>query len=333
MPLRNSFILGILVVLTLLFAHYATGGGLASLKRLAALTPQLTLTWGYRQDPVNVLNSAAPVMAWSVPGATRKDGVGDRLLTALGDVATVEREGSSALISAQLPSLFAPLALQETVTVSRSAVDRHLEAPLPEQPALTDDALVLIINTHAGETYSLTDRKDRLEQGQGGVVLVAAALQEALEGNYGIKTLRSDLIHDKNYNSAYAESGKTVTKLLAEAPRVRMVFDIHRDAGKTREQSFISIDGAKVASLLFVVSSRNEANLDFAKKLSENINETYPGLSLGVRVKDSNYNQQLHPQMALVEIGSTKNTLEEAVRSAVLLAKVIAEMIDNEREI
>jgi len=199
---------------------------------------------------------------------------------------------------------------------------------------LSGDSLVIIYNTHSGETYSMTDKVERLDGRQGGVITVAAALQEALESKYGIKVTRSDRLHDVNYDTSYQESEKTVRELLAANPEARMVFDIHRDSGKSREQSVVKINGQNVAPLLFIVGSGTRRpfagwrqNYTFATALSSKANEMYPGLSLGVRVKDGNYNQSLHPHSVLVEVGTSKNSIEEAVRSAVLFADIVARVI------
>lgn len=56
----------------------------------------------------------------------------------------------------------------------------------------------------------------------------------------------------------------------------------------------------------------------------------YPGLSLGVRVKDGLYNQFLHSRAVLVEMGTTENSTEEAARSARLLADALADILAGE---
>lgn len=211
--------------------------------------------------------------------------------------------------------------------------------PVDSQPVSMwpGECLVAIYNTHTGETYGLTDGVERLDGKKGGVVTVAAALQEELESKYGIKTARSERINDADYNSSYLEAAKTAAELLENNPGTKVLLDIHRDAGKTREQSVININGQEVAPLLFIVGSDKrrpfpnwQQNYAFALKISDCLNALYPGLSQGVRVHDGVYNQSLHPQALLVEVGTTENSTEEAVRSARLLAGVLAEEISNE---
>lgn len=209
----------------------------------------------------------------------------------------------------------------------------------PPGPAadLSGDCLVALYNTHTGETYGLTDGVERLDGRKGGVVTVTAALQEELESKYGIKTARSERINDADYNRSYLVSEKTARELLAANPKTMVILDIHRDAGKTREQSIVNINGQEVATLLFIVGSDARRpfpnwrqNHAFAQELSDKINSMYPGLSLGVRVKDGIYNQNLHPRALLVEVGTTKNSTEEAARSARLLASALAAVIEQQ---
>lgn len=199
---------------------------------------------------------------------------------------------------------------------------------------LTTASLVIIYHTHTGETYTLTDGMDRLEGKRGGVVQAGAAVQEVLEKKYGVRVVHSDQIHDAQYAVSYRESEKTLRKLLAEHPEAKVVLDIHRDAGRPRKNSLVKINGQEVAPVLLVVGSDArlpfptwQENKKFAEELATRLNKQYPGLCLGVRVKDGRYNQFLHPRAVLVEVGSASNSTEEAVASTRLFANVLGEMI------
>lgn len=113
-----------------------------------------------------------------------------------------------------------------------------------------------------------------------------------------------------------------------------MVLDIHRDAGKPREDSLVTVDGQQVAPVLIVVGSDARSpfptwrqNYSFAKELSAEIDKQYPGLCLGVRILEGRYNQFLHPGAVLLEVGSVSNSTEEAVLAARMLAGPVAEMV------
>ncbi|KUK82040.1 MAG: putative membrane protein, partial [Pelotomaculum thermopropionicum] len=103
---------------------------------------------------------------------------------------------------------------------------------------------------------------------------------------------------------------------------------------KTRKQSTVKVNGREAAAILLVVGSDArgsfpgwDQNYDFAVQLARKINQMYPGLCLGVRVKDGRYNQFLHPRAVLVEVGTTNNFTEEALRSAGYLADALAELL------
>lgn len=285
----------------------------------------------YGAEPLHIIRTALPILRWS---SFEGDGVTptavEYFLSCAGAVGRVNLLSPAAVLQSQIP-LLAAVDYPGTALV----VNPSLETPGDTAvPVLAGETLVCIYNTHTGETYKLTDGIDRLDGGRGGVVTVAAALQETLESSYGIKAARSDRINDADYNTSYLESEKTARELLSANPKTRVVFDIHRDSGKTREQSVVNIDGQTLAPLLFVVGSDARRafpawrqNYAFAVELSNKINEKYPGLSLGVRVKDGLYNQTLHPHAVLLEVGTTENSCEEAVRSVQLIAGVVAEAI------
>lgn len=247
----------------------------------------------------------------------------------------LDRPNPLALLEKELPAL----AIKETTAVP--AIKKKAPPPpsVPgrqeaKEPKLSKDCLVAIYNTHTGETYALTDGVERLQGKRGGVVQAAAALEEVLEKKFGVRVARSDAIHDDVYSYSYAKSKETLERLLDENPNIMAVFDIHRDAGKPREESIVDINGEIVAPVLIIVGSDARApfpgwrkNYEFAKKLAAEIDKKYPGLCLGVRVKDGRYNQFLHPRALLLEIGSVSNSTGEAVRSAQLLGEVLGPMV------
>ncbi|WP_051275944.1 stage II sporulation protein P [Desulfovirgula thermocuniculi] len=204
-------------------------------------------------------------------------------------------------------------------------------SPPVQQPK---GCLVAVYHTHTGETYQLSDGVPRLDGKEGGVVRAGEALCRELEQKYGIPTLHIKKIHDRDYGQSYLESEKTVRQVLAEHPEVEVLLDVHRDAGKPREDCVVKVNGKNVATVLIVVGSDARAafptwrqNEQFAQLLAAALNKKYPGFCQGVRVKEGRYNQFLHPRALLVEIGSTNNTLEEAVEAARLLADVMGEVV------
>lgn len=334
---RIILIIGIFLIMLFMFFQVFTSFKICeTCKKVAGKIPDFIVSVLYRQNHLNILSSVAPVLCWS---SMAKDSSGSCYAQTYWDffdgIIPVNLFNPSAVLMSQVLVL-AWQERPETVTVSRSAV-----AFLPDNASLLNQAsalpgenIVIIYNSHTGETYSMTDQVERLDGRQGGVVTVAAALQGALESQYGIKTARLDRIHDLKYDLSYQESEKTAREMLASSPRAKVVFDIHRDSAKTREQSLVQVNGQDAAPLLFIIGSGGHKspagwwqNYTFAKKLSAKTNELYPGLSLGVRVQNDHYNQFLHPHAVLVEVGTSNNSIEEAVCSAVLFADVVARVI------
>lgn len=292
----------------------------------------------YQKEPLRIVQTAMPLL-----GCSSFEGDGgrpalDQVFFSVFEVfGRVNLYSPETVLKSQIP-LVAAMDLQGVAVggspsyVAPGSLSTEKTVAVPP-----GECLVCIYNTHTGETYGRTDGVERLDGGRGGVVTVAAALQDELENKYGVKVSRSDRINDACYNTSYLESEKTARELLDANPKARAILDIHRDSGKTREQSIVNTGGEEAAIILFVVGTDTRRpfpnwrqNYAFATGLSDKLNEKYPGLSQGVRVKDGIYNQSLHPGAVLVEIGSTENTTEEAVRSARLLAGILAGFIAGE---
>jgi len=286
----------------------------------------------YNQDPVAILKSAMPVLAWSGSEGDNPYLTPSQLfLVSWSGLVRVNLYSPATVLQSQVPFLGLVNPAEAMASVSPEdypPVGEKFIAAAPRK------CLVAIYNTHTGETYALTDGVERLEGKRGGVVTVAAALQEALQGQYGIGVARSDRINDARYSSSYIESEKTARALLAANPGLKVMLDIHRDFSKLRGQNVIKINGREVAPVLIVVGSDARRpfpnwhqNYAFAKELATLMNELYPGLCLGIKVKEGIYNQHLHPRALLLEVGTANNSTEEAVRSAYLLADVLARLI------
>ncbi len=291
-----------------------------------------------RKDPVEVFKKAMPVLEWSsFEDDTAGLQISREFWNTVAAFVRVDLCGAAAVLRSQIPLLAAvEFPEAEAVQATRSEVSPVTVMPGEKvlAPPPGEETLVCIYNTHTGETYSLTDDVERLDGGRGGVVAVAAAVEKTLADKYGIKVARSDKINDADYSTSYVESEKTARELLAANPETKVLLDIHRDSEKTRKQSTVKVNGRAAAAILLVVGSDARGsfpgwgrNYDFAVKLSGKINEMYPGLCLGVRVKDGRYNQFLHPHAVLVEVGTTNNYTEEALRSAEYLADALAELL------
>lgn len=290
----------------------------------------IAVGWSER-DPRGLIRSAVPIMAWAggredypeelTPGS---------LVTAMLAPFQVNLFSPWELLASEMPALAEYKRKHTMPAVSGTP----LGSP-PKPNEMTTSALVGIYHTHTGETYAPTDGTERLPPGQkGGVVEVGRALKETLQNEYGIRVAHDETVNDKTYATSYIESEKSVRRLLEENKDILILIDIHRDAGKPREDSLVQINGQDLAPILFVVGSDARApfpgwrnNYDFATGLSQSVNKEYPGLCIGVRVKEGRYNQFLHPRALLMEFGSVSNSTGEAMQSARLIAGILAREI------
>lgn len=290
---------------------------------------------------MGILQAGVPLLAWAgeverplaivSPGETVKPLLG---------LLVPDRQQPLRILQSQMPFLDAGGAVErESVPVTAqetpAELPHHEENEEEEEAAvLSEEALVGVYFTHTGETYALTDGTERLQGKRGGVVKVGEALQQELQEKYGILVACSDTINDAKYADSYVRSQETLTELLENNPSLQVVLDIHRDAGKSRENSLVTVNGEEAAPVLIVVGSDARApfpnwreNYNLARELAAEINKQHPGLCLGVQIKEGRYNQFLHPGAVLLEVGSVSNSTEEAVRSGRLLAGPVAEMV------
>lgn len=214
-----------------------------------------------------------------------------------------------------------------------------------ENVEITSDPLVLIVHTHGGECYSeYTDmypenQPTRSLDGDKNVIRVGKEIASTLH-DFGITTVHCEIQHDKDsFINAYSESAKTVRKYLEEYPSIKFVVDVHRDAIIRDDGESIkavkNIGGQDYAQLMFVVGTNEKGhkhpdwqqNLLFAMTLQQSIDDTYPGLCRSINLRDVPFNQQLSDGYLLLEVGTSANTLDEALLSARAFSENLARVI------
>lgn len=207
-----------------------------------------------------------------------------------------------------------------------------------------------IYHTHTSETY-IDDPRQQDMNGHvkpgliGNVAQVGRTLAKVLSKEYNFEVIHTTKVHDERYSMSYLNSRKTVKDLLESKRDFDLLLDIHRNGieNATREDVVTKIDGKRAAKIMFVVTNGHfdfahldlkdhhtqwQQNLNFARKLESEIKNKYPSLiQKPIDIRDTTYNQDLHPRAILVEIGDYKNTTAEAVYTARLLADVIAELL------
>ncbi|MGI6081344.1 MAG: stage II sporulation protein P [Limnochordia bacterium] len=209
------------------------------------------------------------------------------------------------------------------------------------------EPLVLIFHTHTSEMYATGDDAPKSPQHyhmfnttDTGIVRVGEALARTLSERHGIPVLHSKAIHDfPNYAQSYQRSATTVQRILSKHPSIRLVLDVHRDGAQN--VSFVRQVGSQsVAQVMVVVTkpiSYSEAlhprwaeNVQVANLMKKTMEAMYPGLLRPYAVVGRNrYNQHLHPHMLLLEVGNYIDDEKYALRSAVLMADVVARVLSE----
>lgn len=217
-----------------------------------------------------------------------------------------------------------------------------LSQPLPL--AVTDEPLILIVHTHATESY--TGDYDGAEDyhttdTDHNIVRVGQAIADRLNAA-GIITLHDKTLNDlPGYDSAYERTAQVISRYLEEYPSIRMVIDVHRDAVTATDGTELAmtaeLDGAPAAKLLFVMGTDAGGlehpnwrdNLAFALQMQALCTARAPGLFRELSLRAARYNEHLTPCSVLLEVGSAGNTLDEALRSADFFARQLTELIEG----
>ena len=217
------------------------------------------------------------------------------------------------------------------------AADEHLSAG-------SDGPQVLIYHTHGSESYTpdaafpyTPTETERTTDTNYNVVRVGDELQKVLEDN-GIQAVHIREIFDTPvYSGSYDRSLSAVEDALAEYPSITTVIDVHRDSILTDDgrayKTSCTINGEETAQLMLVVGTDDgglyhpdwQENLNRAASLQYRLNRTYPTLMRPLNLRTQRFNQHATTSAFLVEVGSSGNTMTEALRGIRLFGKTLAE--------
>lgn len=257
-----------------------------------------------------------------------------------------------ALLASVLPGLTVPATAEPEPADTPPEpvpVDPRLFFPLfpgaggPPSIQIGEEPLIGFYNSHAYESYisEMEQRPERLadiatDDNGRNVVWVSRELARVLSETYGIATVHSGAHHHlQGSNYSYTLSRLTAERLLEEYPSVRILIDVHRDSD-VREKTVAEINGQTVARVRLVVGRGDGGNLAnpqyehtraFADAVFAAMERKYPGLARDIYEQDSRFNQDLLPASMLLEIGGPENTMDEALRTAALMADVLQEVI------
>ena len=228
---------------------------------------------------------------------------------------------------------------------------------LAEGPALRlprDEAQILIIHTHASEAYTQAglDRYtpsdlNRTEDTQFNIVRVGDELTELLT-RAGLGVIHDRGIYDyPSYTGSYTRAGEAIEQYLESCPGIRIVLDIHRDAlgsDGVVYKTMAEEEGTVASQIMLLVGTDASGlehpgwreNLALALYLQNAVNTACPTLMRPIALVPQRYNQQLTPGSLIIEVGSSGNTLQEALAAIRLFGNAagpaLAELIEAEDE-
>ena len=212
----------------------------------------------------------------------------------------------------------------------------HLSAAQPQ---------ILIIHTHASEAYTpagldLYEPSDdsRTEDTKYNIVRVGDELASIFE-QAGLSVIHDREIYDyPSYTGSYNRSGQAVERWLTEYPGIGLVLDVHRDALGSNGiiyKTMAEEEGVCASQIMLLVGSDEsglehplwQQNLSLAVYLQRAVSSRHPSLMRPIELVTQRYNQHLSPGALIVEVGSSGNTLQEALAAERLFASAAAPAI------
>ena len=202
--------------------------------------------------------------------------------------------------------------------------------------------IVYIYNTHQTEEYK-TNFSDSFNINN--TVVIASYILKEYLFDLGInsiveKSSIKEILNNNNwrYGASYKASRILLEQAKVNNPSLMYFFDIHRDSS-SYDSTVTVINGKEYARVLFVVGLENpnyEANLKNTQELNDLINKFDSSLSRGILKKQGKgvngiYNQDFNEQTFLIEIGGQYNNIEQINNTLEILAKVIYEYIEGEK--
>lgn len=214
----------------------------------------------------------------------------------------------------------------------------------------SEEPAVLILHTHGtesytrseGEKYKETSAFRTLDDGYN-LISVGDQLAQLLEAG-GIRVLHDRKMHDyPSYNGSYSNARKEIKRYLKENPSIRLVLDLHRDASADNNNQMrtrATVDGKDSAQIMFVVGTGSAGtknpnwkdSLSLALKLQVKMERRAAGICRNINLRAQRFNQDLVPNMLLVEVGAAGNTRAEALTAVEVLAQAILELAEGTQE-
>lgn len=208
----------------------------------------------------------------------------------------------------------------------------HISDP---NPTKSENPRVYIYNSHQLENYSA---ENLAEYNITPNVMMASYILKEKLNDLGISSIAEEAditefmrINNWKHNDSYKASRYYIQDAMEKNPSLEFFIDVHRDA-VSKKNATATIQDKNYAKVLFVVGTdydTYEKNLNLAKALEAKLKGSYPGISRGIITHGGKgyngvYNQDLNPNMILLECGGQENTIDEVLNTMEAFAKVLA---------
>lgn len=302
------------------------------MKNLAALVPSEVFISLITQELAGDSFMPLPIEA---------DKISTFVLTSIGFVKQNNAIALNQDMPAQDASTTTPVDIVASEPINQEPPQPVVAKATEESPNIhSKESEILIYHSHNQESW-LPELKEVTKASLAfdsniNVTLLGQRLQLNLK-QANINTIHSKMnypeaIKNFEYPKSYVYSKITVKEALAVNPKIKYLFDIHRDS-QGRSETTIKVKDQYYAQVYFVIGEKNpnwDQNYEFANDIHEKLNEKVPGISKGIYNKNGNgngeYNQSLSPYSSLIEIGGVENTLDESYRTIDVLGEVISEL-------
>lgn len=237
--------------------------------------------------------------------------------------------------------------LRNYTDIAKATIQAELSKPLKLAPKADGRVEVLIIHTHATESYEgydadYYDKRNtwRSTDNNRNMVAVGNVLEQKLT-EAGIGVVHDTAQYDyPSYNGSYDRAAESVKQYLAEYPDIQLILDVHRDGIQRDENTIVkpytTINGKKAAQIMILCGSDPDGsmgipgwtdNLRTAAAVTNALEEAFPTLTRPIFLSGGRYNMNLCGGTILLEFGSQANTLEEAMYSAELAGEALADYL------
>ena len=203
-----------------------------------------------------------------------------------------------------------------------------------------EEPAVLILHTHATESYTKTEERYlessafRTLDENYNMLSIGTRVADILS-SHGISVIHDRELHDyPSYDGSYNNARRSIQYYLDKYPSIQLVLDLHRDASgdlQNQMRPLATVDGQAAAQMMLVVGTDAAGlshpewreNLALGLKLQTVLEQLAPGITRPINLRSQRFNQDLSPGALLVEVGAAGNTHTEARLAAEKLAEAI----------